>query len=116
VWNLLSGADPQAVIKDYDLAYCDPFDLRWSAEDRVIRAVALAFNGLAPEAAVRNQAWVHLWYRSRFGRDCPRYGSAEAAIETFPATSSCAWACGCRPTPAGASTLPMGSATCSSRS
>ena len=37
---------------------------------------------------MRNQARVHVWYQERFGVPCPPHTSTEAAIATFPSTSS----------------------------
>ena len=38
---------------------------------------------------IRNQARVHLWYEQKFGVPCPPHDSAEAAIDTFEATTAC---------------------------
>jgi len=89
VWNCLSGRDPGAGIKDYDLIYHDSADLGWDAEDRVIRRATGLFADLPVDVEVRNEARVHLWYEGRFGVRCPPYHSTEAAIATFPSTSSC---------------------------
>jgi len=89
VWNVVTGQPPEAGILDYDLAYFDPSDLSWEAEDAVIRAGAKAFGRLPAPVQIRNQARVHLWYERKFGVPCPPYESTEAAIDTFEATAAC---------------------------
>jgi hypothetical protein len=89
VWNCLSGRDPGAGIRDYDVNYFDASDLGWDAEDRVIRRAAGLFADLPQEVEVRNEARVHLWYEERYGVPCPPYTSTAAAVASFPSTSSC---------------------------
>lgn len=89
VWNGLTGRDPAAGIQDYDVVYFDDGDLSWDAEDRVVRRAAEVFAGTGIDVEVRNQARVHLWYENRFGVPCPPYASTEAAIASWPSTSSC---------------------------
>src|SRR5215831_2531976 len=89
VWNVVTGQPPDAGIVDYDLAYFDDSDLSWDAEDAVIRAGRDVFAGLPVPVQIRNQARVHLWYERKFGVPCPPHESAEAAIDTFEATTAC---------------------------
>ncbi len=89
VWNVVTGRPPTEGIKDYDVFYFDDRDLSWEAEDAVIRAAATAFADLPAEVEVRNEARVHLWYEQKFGVPCPPYTSAEAAIDSFAATTCC---------------------------
>ncbi len=89
VWNVVSGQPPEAGILDYDLAYFDGSDLSWAAEDAVIQAGHEVFGGLPAPVQIRNQARVHLWYEQKFGVPCPPHESAEAAIDTFEATTAC---------------------------
>ncbi|MGW7426859.1 nucleotidyltransferase family protein [Streptomyces sp. NPDC054813] len=89
VWNVVTGRPAGAGIKDYDLIYFDDADLSWEAEDRVIRRGREVFAGVAAEVEIRNEARVHLWYEERFGVPCPPYGSTEAAIDSFAATTCC---------------------------
>lgn len=89
VWNVLSGRDPAAGIRDYGLFYFDDSDLSWEAEDLVIRRVAEVFSNVGVEVEVRNEARVHLWYERRFGVPCAPHRSSEAAIDTFAATTCC---------------------------
>ena len=39
-----------------------------------------------PRFDVKNQARVHLWYETRFGKPTGAYRSSENAIDTFPTT------------------------------
>lgn len=89
VWNVVTGKPAGAGIKDYDLFYFDRDDLSWEAEDRVIRRGREMFGGLPAEVEIRNEARVHLWYEEKFGAPCPPYGSTEAAIDSFAATTCC---------------------------
>jgi hypothetical protein len=89
VWNVVTGAPPEAGILDYDLAYFDGSDLSWEAEDRVIQAGEQVFAGLPAPVQIRNQARVHLWYEQKFGVPCPPHTSTEAAIDTYEATTAC---------------------------
>ncbi len=84
VWNVVGGRPPAEGIRDYDLFYFDPTDLSWEAEDAVIRGA-----GLPAEVEIRNEARVHLWYERKFGVPCPPYSCAEAAIDSFAATTCC---------------------------
>jgi hypothetical protein len=89
VWNVVTGQPPEAGILDYDLAYFDGSDASWAAEDGVIQAGQDVFAGLPAPVQIRNQARVHLWYEQKFGVPCPPHDSAEAAIDTFEATTAC---------------------------
>jgi uncharacterized protein len=74
VWNGLSGREPGAGIKDYDVIYCDPAEGR-SAHVRA--AVAAAGADLGVDLDVHNQA-----------RQDPPMTSAEA-VASWPTTASC---------------------------
>jgi uncharacterized protein len=89
VWNFVTGQPPESGILDYDLAYYDSSDLSWPAEDAVIQAGHRLFADLPAPVQIRNQARVHLWYEQKFGVPCPPHESAEAAIDTFEATTAC---------------------------
>jgi hypothetical protein len=86
-WNRLSGYEADRGVKDYDVSYFDDSDLSWEAEDRVIRAVAKMFAGIAIE--IRNQARVHLWYRRRFGVDYPQLSSTRDGIDRYLISCTC---------------------------
>ena len=88
-WNVVTGQPPESGILDYDLAYFDSSDLSWPAEDEVIQAGGRLFGDLPALVQIRNQARVHLWYEQKFGVPCPPHACAEAAIDTFEATTAC---------------------------
>ena len=88
-WNVVTGQPPESGILDYDLAYFDSSDLSWPAEDEVIQASGRLFGDLPAPVQIRNQARVHLWYEQKFGVPCPPHACAEAAIDTFEATTAC---------------------------
>ena len=84
VWNAQTGREPDYGVKDYDVAYYDPSDTSYEAEDGVIRRVAAAFEPpLREMVEVRNQARVHLWFESRFGEPYTPLSSADEALERF---------------------------------
>jgi uncharacterized protein len=84
VLNHLTGRVSDYGIKDYDLAYFDAADLSYEAEDTVIRRVAAAFDELLRRTVqVRNQARVHLWFKSKFGEPYPPLSSTAQALERF---------------------------------
>ena len=84
VWNALTGRAPDYGVKDYDVAYYDPSDLSYEAEDVVIRRVAAAFEPpLREMVEVRNQARVHLWFEDKFGEPYEPLGSSDEALERF---------------------------------
>lgn len=89
VWNVVTGRPAGEGIADYDLFYFDDTDLSWDAEDEVIKAGRAAFHDLPAAVEIRNEARVHLWYEQRFEVPCPPYGSSEAAIDSFAATTCC---------------------------
>ncbi|WP_328745038.1 nucleotidyltransferase family protein [Streptomyces sp. NBC_00285] len=89
VWNVVTDRPPTSGIKDYDVFYFDEGDLSWEAENAVIKAGQKVFAGLPAEVEIRNEARVHLWYEDKFGVACPPYDSAEAAIDSFAATTCC---------------------------
>jgi hypothetical protein len=88
VWNLLQGLDPVTGVKDYDLVYFDDGDLTASAEEATEARAQGLFRELGVQLDVTNEARVHLWYESRFGRPLPPYRSTEHAISTWPTTAS----------------------------
>jgi hypothetical protein len=89
VWNVVTDRPPTSGIKDYDVFYFDDGDVSWEAEDAVIKAGQDVFTSLPAEVEIRNEARVHLWYQDKFGVACPPYGSTEAAIDSFAATTCC---------------------------
>lgn len=82
VWNALTGRAPDYGIADYDLAYFDGGDL--SAESEAARGQAVRVRlaaALAPRVEVVNQARVHLWFESEFGRPYPALASTDESLE-----------------------------------
>lgn len=89
IWNLQAGRPAAAGIKDYDLFYFDPHDLSEAAE-RAAQARADAVLGdLGVTVEVANQARVHLWYPSFFGRPYAALQSAEEGIHRFLVLETC---------------------------
>lgn len=88
VWNLRHGFDATQGIKDYDLVYFDPDDLSDASRLRVEREVQDRLARFGVEVDVQNEARVHLWYGTRFGREIEPYRSTEDAITTWPTTAS----------------------------
>jgi uncharacterized protein len=89
VWNVVTGRDPQAGIKDYDIFYFDDSDLSYEAEDAVIQRVSALFSDLTADVEVRNEARVHLWYEQKFGAPATPFTSCEDAIDHFASTTCC---------------------------
>ena len=89
VWNLRSGAAPEAQIKDYDLFYFDADDLSEEAERRVQARVDATLGDLGVVVEAKNQARVHLWYREYFGHDYPQLHSACDGIDRFLIPATC---------------------------
>lgn len=85
VWNQLHGFDPTHGIKDYDLVFFDSHDLSAENEERI---EVTARRDLGVDVDVKNEARVHLWYDTVFGRTIPPYLSTEHAISTWPTTAS----------------------------
>ncbi|MEO1700504.1 MAG: nucleotidyltransferase family protein [Pseudomonadota bacterium] len=83
VWNHLTGRPFGHGIKDIDLFYFDDADISYEAEDRVIQRGVAVFANLPVPVEIRNQARVHLWYRQKFGRDCPVYENSKQPIARF---------------------------------
>lgn len=71
VWNVLTGRPRHVGIKDADIAYFDPSDRTYEAEDRVIRRTQAYFADGPVPVEVRNQARVHLWFPEKFGLAYP---------------------------------------------
>ena len=89
VWNLRSGREPTAGIKDYDLFYFDGEDLSPQAEALVGERVAACFSDLSITVEAKNQARVHTWYPDWFGFSYPALHNSREGIDRFlvPCTS-----------------------------
>ena len=89
VWNIRSGAQPEANIKDYDLFYFDAAHTSEKAEHEVQARVAAALAPLGIEVEAKNQARVHEWYEAHFGFPYPRLASACEGIDRFLVPATC---------------------------
>jgi hypothetical protein len=69
VWNYLSNNPLDYGIKDIDFVYFDDMNLDLETENRVIIKANDLFSDLRIKVDVKNQARVHLWYKSHFGYD-----------------------------------------------
>ncbi|WP_316521148.1 nucleotidyltransferase family protein [Kitasatospora brasiliensis] len=89
VWNAAAGrADLSAGIRDHDLFFFDE-DTSWEAEDVWIKKCLGAVADLGVELEPRNQARVHIWYESKWGKKIAPYRDLPDAISSFAATSCC---------------------------
>ncbi|WP_040210244.1 nucleotidyltransferase family protein [Clostridium polynesiense] len=88
VWNYLSNNSLDYGIKDIDFVYFDDNNLDFQSENRVISKVKDLYSDLKIHVDVKNQARVHLWYKSHFGYDIEPYTSLEAALNTWPTTAT----------------------------
>lgn len=88
VWNYLSNNPLDYGIKDIDFVYFDKEDLSIESENMVISKVTELYSDLKIKADVKNQARVHLWYKSKFGYEIKPFLSLESAINTWPTTAT----------------------------
>lgn len=88
VWNYLHGFDLIYGIKDYDVVYFDE-DTSYEAEDRFIKLGEKVFADTDCKVEIRNQARVHLWYKTKFGSEIPPYTSIGHAISSWLSTAAC---------------------------
>lgn len=95
LWNAAHGFTPGHGIKDIDIIYHDAADLSDEAEAAQEARLRGLFPALSARLDVKNQARVHLWYGTKFGRAIAQYQSSAEAIATFPATAT---AIGVQPT------------------
>lgn len=88
VWNHFSNKPFDYGINDIDFVYFDNTDLSEGAENKVINEVKALYPSLGVSLDVKNEARVHLWYKSHFGYDITPYSSLEKAIDTWPTTAT----------------------------
>ena len=106
IWNDAFGLPPDHGLKDVDLVYFDDTDLSDIEEARHEERIGKLFGHLPVQVDVKNEARIHLWYSSKFGKSIAPYASAPHAIATFPTTATCV---GIQPGPSGFSiTAPYG--------
>nr|WP_315217511.1 nucleotidyltransferase family protein [uncultured Duganella sp.] len=89
IWNLQAGRAPEENIKDYDLFYFDSEDLTEQGEREVQAHVDGVLADLGVSIEVANQARVHTWYESYFGRPYPVLRSTRDGIDRFLMPSTC---------------------------
>jgi uncharacterized protein len=89
VWNLQAGRAPTADIKDYDLFYFDDSDTSYAAEQAVQARVNEVLSDLDIAAEVSNQARVHLWYQTYFGRPYEQLRNVREGIDRFLVLATC---------------------------
>ncbi len=87
VWNCLTGKSQGHGIKDFDIAYFDPAENSYDAEDLIIKQVNAAIPDLADRLEVRNQARVHLWYPEKFGHAYPQLKSSADSLNYYMCTT-----------------------------
>lgn len=87
VWDVRFGAgfDP-AGIRDVDVVYFDPDDLRPEREHEIEAELLANAPGIKWDA--KNQAAVHLWYPAKFGEEVEALGSTEDGVATWPETAT----------------------------
>jgi hypothetical protein len=87
VWNLRSGKPSTSGIRDYDIIYFDP-DQSWDAENEVIQRTAKLFADIDACIEIRNQARVHLWYESKFGKPFSSLKNSCHSLWRYPSRTS----------------------------
>ncbi len=87
VWNYYHGYDLNSHIKDIDLVYFDK-DTSYEAEDKFIKKAEKLFAEIPIEVEVRNQARVHLWYKSAKPNIEP-YQSTQQGIASWLTKVTC---------------------------
>ena len=88
IWNHQSKLSLTWGIKDYDVFYFDE-DLSFQFEDKIIEAAQALFIDLDINIELKNQARVHLWYNSRFGRQYPKLKSTKDGIDRYLISGTC---------------------------
>ena len=87
VWGELHGGFDPASVKDVDVAYFDPADLRRERDDEADALLCRLLPGVPWEA--KNQAAVHTWYARRFaGTAYPPCASTCEAVGRWPETAT----------------------------
>jgi len=86
VWDRLHGYTEPSSLVDVDVAYFDASDVSPDSEAGYRRRLC----ALIPELAwdVVNQATVHVWYESVFGRKIAPFGSVEDGVGSWPETAT----------------------------
>jgi len=87
VWNYQNGNPLLQGIEDIDFVYFDS-DLSYEKEDSIIHRIEGGLAGIPLKIDVKNEARVHLWYKSHFGYDIPPYHTLEEAVDSWPTTAT----------------------------
>jgi hypothetical protein len=88
VWNARYGYPPQHGVGDIDLVYFDNTDLSKETEAEGSQRIRNLFSDFDIWIDVKNQARVHLWYETRFGKPIPPFQSVAHAVACFPTTAT----------------------------
>jgi hypothetical protein len=86
VWDELHGGFSPAGVKDVDVAFFDPHDLRPERDQAVEDELRRLLPGVRWDA--KNQAAVHLWYERRFGLAVEPLHSTADGVATWPETAT----------------------------
>jgi hypothetical protein len=82
VWDRLHGYEYPSTLADIDVAYYDATDVSIDRDRRLERRLAAAYPAF--DWDVKNQAGVHLWYESKFGRAVQPFESLYEAVASWP--------------------------------
>lgn len=88
IWNHLTSRAYEHGIGDYDIFYWND-NLSESKEKEIQEIVVSQLKDLNCRFDVVNQARVHKWFTSYFGKKMKPYNSLEQAIESLPSTVTC---------------------------
>jgi uncharacterized protein len=86
VWDSLHGYPQASPAADMDVAYFEPSDISRQADAAYERRLA----GVEPDLRweVVNQAGVHVWYETAFGKAVPPLRSLEEGVASWPETAT----------------------------
>jgi hypothetical protein len=86
VWDAMHGGFSPDRVKDVDVAFFDPHDLRPERDLAVEELLGRLLPGVRWDA--KNQAAVHLWYERRFGSAVDPLLSTADGVGTWPETAT----------------------------
>ncbi len=89
VWNQVCGRAPERDILDYDLFYFDATDLSAATEQAVGQRVQTLNADLGVTIEAKNQARVHTWYETWFGRPYAPLRNTRDGIDHFLVRCTC---------------------------